>query len=297
MSNLIARPCIAVALAAAALTAGCASQPQIPDNLWIEMPAHMIEGIAVGQTLQGSGMRGYRFEAEHGRTDTITVRSTGADTTIGLHHAARYKADRSQDNTIAVDFSGGGQFGRFDPNGPHSEIVVTLPPDEDGVYYIWQSAMDSGFSITLSDGAVPAEDILHLPQPILGNTGKFMSPFTEDGTVAPWVEKGMVATVGSNVGRALGSLAARADSSSSLPLAVVAGLAGGAAGRQMAIQAAGGWQFIKDNSDLSFDDITDMARHLHYRNAKHPQYDRVLEATYGIYPELAQAMERVRQER
>lgn len=39
------------------------------------------------------------------------------------------------------------------------------------------------------------------PEPIYGNTGQYMCPFTEDGTVAAWVEKGMTASVGAYAGQ------------------------------------------------------------------------------------------------
>ena len=45
------------------------------------------------------------------------------------------------------------------------------------------------------------------PKPILGSGGAFMSPFTEDGTVAAWVEKGKSARAGSSIGGFLGAQA------------------------------------------------------------------------------------------
>ncbi len=48
---------------------------------------------------------------------------------------------------------------------------------------------------------------INAPTPIAGNTGTYMSPFTEDGTVALWVEKGKSARAGSAVGGFLGAQA------------------------------------------------------------------------------------------
>src|SRR5690606_39612503 len=45
------------------------------------------------------------------------------------------------------------------------------------------------------------------PEPIYGNTGKYMSPFTEDGTIAPWIEKSMAAAAGAGLGGAVGAYA------------------------------------------------------------------------------------------
>ena len=286
---------IAIAFAVMVVVAGCATPPK-PADQWMELPENMIRDIRFGQTLESGSMAGFRFKAEPGSEVTITVRSAGPDTMLSLYHASRwFQQWGDTSNVIATDFPTPASLGMFDVNGLHSEIVTVLPPDEDGVYYIWQAAYGGNYSVTLSPGVAPAEDILQLVQPIVGNAGKYMSPFTEDDTVAPWVEKGMTASVGANVGQTVGRLAAHGKNSSSATVAMVGGLAGEAIGRQIAIEVSGGWEFIKENSDLSFDDITDLARHLHYLHARHPQYEDVLKAAYGIYPELEASMQRVRQ--
>lgn len=129
------------------------------------------------------------------------------------------------------------------------------------------------------------------PEPIYGNTGKYMCPFTEDGTVAPWVEKGMAASVGANVGAAAGAYAGQ-KALEQVPFfgGMLGRAAGQATGREIAIKASGGWDFIKSSSDLSFNSLEDMAHYLHATNSAHPQYAKVLQATYGIYPDLKQRM-------
>lgn len=131
------------------------------------------------------------------------------------------------------------------------------------------------------------------PEPILGNTGEFMCPFTEDGTVAPWVEKGMSAAVGGNVGGAVGSYAgARALEQVPFFGSFLGKAAGEKAGREIAISGAGGWEFIKSSSDLSFNSLADMARYVRAKHTAHPQYAKVLEATFGIYPDFRTAVAR-----
>lgn len=137
---------------------------------------------------------------------------------------------------------------------------------------------------------IPASEMT-APEPIYGNTGKYLSPFTEDNTVAPWVEKGMSAAAAASVGGALGSYAGQ-KALEQVPFigGMLGNAAGKAAGREIAINAAGGWEFIKESSDLSFDSLEALARYIYVNNSTHPQYAEVLKATYGIYPELQQTM-------
>lgn len=143
----------------------------------------------------------------------------------------------------------------------------------------------------ISQDAISQAATVTSVEPIYGNTGEFMCPFTEDGTVTAWVEKGMTASIGANVGGAVGSYAG-AKAMENVPFigGFLGRKAGSSAGRNLAISAAGGWDFIKANSDLSFNSLEDMARYMLANNATHPQYADVLKATYGIYPELQQSM-------
>lgn len=106
----------------------------------------------------------------------------------------------------------------------------------------------------------------------------------------------MQAEVASNVGTALGSLAAMSNSDN-IMLSVFGGAVGSIAGREVMLRAIGGWDFIKDNSDLSFNSLEEMAKYVAYENSSHPQYAQVLNATYGIYPELRPLMQKVHLEK
>jgi hypothetical protein len=131
---------------------------------------------------------------------------------------------------------------------------------------------------------------LKAPEPIVGNTGKFMSPFTEDGTVAPWVEKGRNASAGANVG---GFIGAQAGAKLTENIPFVGGLLGQkigeSAGRSIALKMVGGEEYIKSTSDLSFDTVNDMAVYMYVKNSSHKDYAAVLDLTQKIYPELRQA--------
>src|SRR5690554_504507 len=135
--------------------------------------------------------------------------------------------------------------------------------------------------------APPTE--LAAPAPIEGNTGKFMSPYTSDGTVSPWVEKAINAKMGATIGATAGVYAGQ-KLMENVPLfgGILGQQLGEAAGRKIALEASGGEEFIRSSSDLSFDSIDDMAIYLYVKHSTHPNYQDALAATQEIYPELKQ---------
>jgi hypothetical protein len=142
-----------------------------------------------------------------------------------------------------------------------------------------------------SQAAAPAAANLPVPEPIYGNTGQYFSPFTEDGTVTPWVEKALTASAGAGIGNAAGAyLGQKALENVPFVGGFLGGMAGKAAGREIALNVVGGWEYVKETSDLSFNSLEDMARYMAAKNSAHPQYADVLKATNGIYPDLMQAM-------
>ncbi len=144
---------------------------------------------------------------------------------------------------------------------------------------------------TSYQSAAPAAANLPVPEPIYGNTGKYFSPFTEDGTVTPWVEKALTVSASASIGSAAGNyLGQKALETVPFVGGFLGGMAGKTAGREIALSSVGGWEFIKETSDLSFNSLQDMARYMAATNAAHPQYQDVLKATMEIYPDLMQAM-------
>jgi len=128
------------------------------------------------------------------------------------------------------------------------------------------------------------------PTPIAGNSGKYMSPFTEDGTVAPWVEKGRAASTGSAVGGFLGAQAGQ-KLAGSIPFVggILGQSIGESAGRAAAISMSGGEEFIRNNSDISFNTVQDLAVYMYAKNSSHKDYAEALKLTQEIYPELKTA--------
>src|SRR5690606_806285 len=142
---------------------------------------------------------------------TLVVRSKGTDASLYLYGDANdYRRNMEP---MAFVGSIGGISGVVDPDGPNAQLLVTLPADPDRYYVAVVGPQDQAdYSLTVLPGLVPQRELMALPTPIYGNEGQFMSPFTEDNTVTAWVEKGLQAEVASNVGTALGSLAAMSNS-------------------------------------------------------------------------------------
>lgn len=143
---------------------------------------------------------------------------------------------------------------------------------------------------TVSGPQLAAPTALRAPTPIMGNTGKFMSPYTEDGTVAAWVEKGRAASAGAGVG---GFLGAQAGQKLAENIPFVGGMIGKSigetAGRAVALKMVGGEEFIRANSDLSFNTVQDLAVYMYVKNSAHKDYQEALKLAQAIYPELQEA--------
>jgi hypothetical protein len=135
-----------------------------------------------------------------------------------------------------------------------------------------------------------APTALRAPAPIMGTTGKFMSPYTEDGTVAAWVEKGRNASTGASIG---GFLGAQAGQKVAENIPFIGGILGQAvgehAGRAIALKMVGGEEFIRANSDISFNSVNDLAVYMYAKNSTHKDFAEALKLTQEIYPELKTA--------
>lgn len=126
-------------------------------------------------------------------------------------------------------------------------------------------------------------------EPIQGNSGEYMSPYTSDGVVADWVDKAINANIGSAVGGAVGAYAG-AKAMENVPFVggFLGNKAGKAMGRQAAIKASGGEGYMRRTSDLSFHSLNDMARWMYLEHGQSGNYSEVLKATQEVYPELKQ---------
>lgn len=127
---------------------------------------------------------------------------------------------------------------------------------------------------------------LDIPEPIDDNSGKFLFPYTYDGELTAWGDKALTAQVGAEAGamaadKGINTLAAKVP---------FGGLLGGAmkskAKETGAIMAIGGWDFIRENSELSFNKLSDLSVYMHAEFFGDPDYETALAAATAIYPKL-----------
>jgi hypothetical protein len=133
----------------------------------------------------------------------------------------------------------------------------------------------------------PAQLQAIAPQPIEGNSGKFMSPYTTDGVVAEWVDKAVNAKAGSAIGQTVGAYAG-AKALEQVPFigGFLGAKAGKAIGQKIALSAIGGEEFLKSSSDLSFNSVDDLAVYTYVNFGTTEHYGDALKAAMDIYPEL-----------
>jgi hypothetical protein len=127
-------------------------------------------------------------------------------------------------------------------------------------------------------------------EPIQGNAGKYMSPFTTDGTTAGWITKSMQVKGASQIGSLAGQYAGQ-KAMEQVPF--VGGFlgkkVGEKVGREVALQAIGGEEFLRASSDLSFASPQDMVDFIKANYAEREDITKILQATWAIYPEVQTA--------
>lgn len=127
------------------------------------------------------------------------------------------------------------------------------------------------------------------PEPIPDNSGKYMSPYTSDGVVAEWVDKAIKAKMGAQVGGMIGAYAGQ-KAMEQVPFigGFLGQKAGEAMGREIAVKASGGWEYIKETSDLSFHTVDQLSVWMYATHSANEHYAEVLSAVQEIYPEMKQ---------
>ena len=134
---------------------------------------------------------------------------------------------------------------------------------------------------------IAAPTALTAPTPIEGSAGKYASPFTSDGVTAGWVTKSMQVKAAGQIGSMAGNYAGQ-KAMEQVPF--VGGFlgkkAGAAVGRGVALKAIGGEEFLRSSTDLSFNSLNDMALFMYVNYSTNPEYQKILDATYAIYPDF-----------
>ncbi|XOV89722.1 MAG: hypothetical protein ACFHX7_07515 [Pseudomonadota bacterium] len=127
---------------------------------------------------------------------------------------------------------------------------------------------------------------LEVAEPTMGSSGKFMLPFDDAGNLTAWADKALTAQAGAAVGAAAGEKAAGVLAAKVPFGGFLAGAAKDKAKEAGAVTAIGGWDFIRENSTLSFDSLEDYSVYLHSRFNGLPGYEGALAAAMAIYPKL-----------
>jgi hypothetical protein len=131
----------------------------------------------------------------------------------------------------------------------------------------------------------PKPDEIIAPRPKLDNSGLYMCPYTQDGVVAEWVDRAINARMGSAIGGQAGAYAGQ-QATSTVSGGQLGSLVGSSIGRSIAIKASGGEEYIKKTSDISFNNMNDLAIYMYAKFSQHEHYGAVLDLTMAIYPQL-----------
>lgn len=134
---------------------------------------------------------------------------------------------------------------------------------------------------------MPDPTALQIPTPHYDNNGQYMCPYTQDGVMAEWTDKAVNAKMGAAVGQMAGAYAGQ-KAFEMVPIlgGFLGSTVGEYAGRKIAIEAAGGEEFIRESSDISFDDLNEMSIYMYATHSTHEHYQSALQAAMEIYPDL-----------
>lgn len=124
------------------------------------------------------------------------------------------------------------------------------------------------------------------PAPIEGNSGKFYSPYTSDDVLAPWVDKAVKVKLGAAVGSTVGQVAGIAASAAVPGLGPLLEMGVKSIGRKIALTAVGGWAYVKETSDLSFNKLEDLSIFVYAKYGEHEHYNAAVGTMSAIYPAL-----------
>jgi len=148
----------------------------------------------------------------------------------------------------------------------------------------------------------PPPSKINSPIPIRGNNGKYMSPFTSSGAVAPWAQgRSEENDYGFKVAEAVAEFAVENAGNRTSKYVPVVGQVLNIATHKAKLEIRRIAEIkkveaemlkladdAKASSDISFNSIDDLAVYLYSKNSTHPDYVRVLSLVQKIYPELEQ---------
>jgi hypothetical protein len=139
-----------------------------------------------------------------------------------------------------------------------------------------------------SSGIAPANQ-LTAPEVLQDNSGEYMCPYRQDGTLADWSAQVISKVLGAEAGKRAGWMAG------AKLLGGAAGIGkkvGEKAGEKLALEAAGGMEGIRRTSDISSNSLDDLAVFMYVNYSEKENYNKALRAMYDIYPKFKQTYPR-----
>lgn len=125
---------------------------------------------------------------------------------------------------------------------------------------------------------------LAAPAPLADNSGAFLSPYRCDGTPTEWSNKAMTTGASAAAG---GMVAGQAAAKVPFVGGFFKKKAQDMGAQTAAVAAAGGMEFIKSASDMSFNSADELAVYLQARHAAlDPDFAKRVSAAMAIYPAL-----------
>jgi hypothetical protein len=146
----------------------------------------------------------------------------------------------------------------------------------------------AGIILTACAGkSIPEKSAIICPPAIMDSSGEYMCPYTQDGVLAEWTDNAINASMGAAVGKMAGAYAGQ-KALEFVPIVggILGSYAGEAVGRKVALAMAGGEEFIRESSDLSFNTLEDMAVYLYVNYSEHEHYQAAIKCTGEIYPDF-----------
>lgn len=146
--------------------------------------------------------------------------------------------------------------------------------------------------LALACSSLPKSKVPGDPVYIPSNQGKYMSPYTHDGVLADWVDKGVGVKAGAQLGKtALGTTAGVIGDKYGGDIIGILGrtvgqLVGSAAARAATMKRIGGYEYVQATSDISFNSLRAMANFLRDNYRRHPHFALAIDLTAEIYPEF-----------
>ena len=127
---------------------------------------------------------------------------------------------------------------------------------------------------------------LEVPESLPDASGKYVSPYQRDGGMSAWAEKSLSAEAGEAAGEAAGESAGNVVAAKVPFGGFMKGAIKDKSGQAGAVAAVGGWDFIRESSDISYDDVEDYSVYLHATHGMDADYKESLATAFSVYPEL-----------